>query len=153
MSKLATYLSSNGIAELLGSRPGYLTIQAAAYYASVSERTIKRWIARGLPSFQGSLRGKVLIRPGDIDLYMQKKPIPVEKHDLDAMVEGVLKSFCKAQATGKIPQAPSPEAIGLPPGLRKPRQGKWTKATRACSGPEAPGGDKKGTVPDSDTVA
>ena len=148
MSKLATYLSSNGIAELLGSRPGYLTIQAPAYYASVSERTIKRWISRGLPSFQGSLRGKVLVKPGDIDLFVQKKPIPVAKNDLDAMVEGVLRGFRKAVDSGKIPQAPVPEAVQR----KRPRQGKWTKASRACNGPEALRGDKKGTVPDTDTI-
>lgn len=98
--KRSIHLASNGIglsgrkavAEVaeVGPKPGYLSIQGAAHYASVSTRTIKRWITRGLPVYQGTLRGKVLIKPADIDAYLEKKRVPMPDVDLDAMVEDVL---------------------------------------------------------------
>lgn len=101
MSKLSTYLSSSGIglpgreavAELLGPRLGYLSIAGAAQYASVSTRTIKRWINAGLPVYQGTTRGKVLIRPNDIDLYLQRKAAQKPTIDLDGMVNQVLSDL------------------------------------------------------------
>lgn len=128
MSKLANYLSSNGIVDLLGPKPGYLTIAGAAHYASVSQRTIKRWITRGLPVYQGVMRGKVLVRPSDIDLYLQRKAVKPEV-DLDALVNEVM--------TGLSPKA------GISPGTEtsaRPRA-KWARAT------------KKGTVPDSTGIS
>ncbi len=69
-------------------RPGYLAIEGAAQYASVSTKTIQRWTKGGLPVYQGSTRGKVLIRPTDIDAYLTRRQTrPV---DLDAMVNEVL---------------------------------------------------------------
>ena len=68
---------------------GYLPLAGAAQYASVSTRTIKRWIKAGLSVYQGTPRGKVLIRPSDIDVYLQRKAVK-PKIDLDAMVEDVL---------------------------------------------------------------
>ena len=66
----------------------YLSIEGAAQYASVSKKTIQRWIKGGLPVYQGTTRGKVLIRPTDIDAYLTRRQVrPV---DLDAMVNEVL---------------------------------------------------------------
>lgn len=79
------------------SAVGYLSIDAAAVYASVSTKTIKRWIQAGLPVYQGTRRGKVLIRPSDIDLYLQKKTAP--KVDLDAMVNDVLQDLVALERT------------------------------------------------------
>ena len=42
-------------------QPGYVSIEGAARYASVSTKTVKRWIQGGLPVYQGRARGKVLI--------------------------------------------------------------------------------------------
>jgi excisionase family DNA binding protein len=75
---------------------GYVTIQGAAEYASVSPRTVKRWIARGLPVYQGSPRGKVLIRPGDVDVYLEKKAVP--RLDLDAAASAVMRDLAAKQA-------------------------------------------------------
>ena len=49
----------------------YLPIDGAAQYASVSTKTIQRWIKGGLPVYQGTARGKVLIRPK----RTQKEPV------------------------------------------------------------------------------
>jgi len=70
------------------SQPGYLSIEGAAQYASVSKRTIKRWVKAGLPVYQGTARGKVLIRPTDIDAYLTRRQVP--QLDLDAVVEEVM---------------------------------------------------------------
>jgi hypothetical protein len=58
--------------------PGYLSSPTAAQWASVSQRTVKRWISGGLPVYQGTERGKVLIRPADIDAFLTrtKKEMP-----------------------------------------------------------------------------
>lgn len=74
---------------------GYLPITGAAQYASVSTRTIKRYIKRGLPVYQGTSRGKILIRPSDIDLYLQRKTSPKPDLDLDAMVDECMTSLKK----------------------------------------------------------
>lgn len=75
---------------------GYISIAGASEYASVSTRTIKRWIKAGLPVYQGTPRGKVLIRPNDIDLYLEKKTAP--RQDLNAMVDEVLAGLKAKQA-------------------------------------------------------
>jgi hypothetical protein len=70
---------------------GYLPLSEAAAWAGVSERTLKRWISRGLPTFQAGPREKVLIRPADIDQFLIRQQAP--KPDLDTMVDEVLRSF------------------------------------------------------------
>jgi len=68
--------------------PRFLSLDHAAAYADVSVKTIKRWIAGGLPKFQAGSGSKVLIRPSDIEAFLTKRQ--VAKPDLDAMVEAVL---------------------------------------------------------------
>ncbi|ULA61619.1 MAG: hypothetical protein LZF60_340160 [Nitrospira sp.] len=77
--------------KLVPVQPGYLSIAGAAQYASVSKKTVKRWIKGGLTVHQGTLRGKVLIRPTDIDAYLTKRQAP--KLDLDALVNDVLREL------------------------------------------------------------
>jgi excisionase family DNA binding protein len=72
-------------------KPGYLSIEGAAKYAGVSAKTIKRWKQRGLPVYQGTPRGKVLIRPSDIDAYLTRSQAP--QVDLNAMVEEVIREL------------------------------------------------------------
>jgi hypothetical protein len=75
----------------LTTQPGYLPLREAAAWAGVSVRTMKRWITKGLPTYQAGPREKVLIRPTDIDAFLtrQQRQAP----NLDAMVNGVLKSL------------------------------------------------------------
>lgn len=72
-------------------QPGYLPLSDAAKWAGVSPRTIKRWIARGLVTYQAGLREKVLIKPSDIDQFLTRRH--VVKPDLNVMVEEVLRSL------------------------------------------------------------
>jgi phage terminase Nu1 subunit (DNA packaging protein) len=83
---------------------GYMTIAGASEYASVSTRTIKRWIKAGLPVYQGTVRGKVLIRPTDIDVHLTRRQAP--QLDLNAMVEDVLLGFRKEPKLATEPMRP-----------------------------------------------
>ena len=75
----------------LTMEPGYFPLRKAAAWAGVSVRTMKRWITKGLPTYQAGPREKVLIRPTDIDAFLtrQQRQVP----NLDAMVNEVLKSL------------------------------------------------------------
>ena len=70
---------------------GYLSLKRAAAYADVSVKTVQRWIKAGLPVYQGTMRGKVLIRPADIDAYLTRKHAP--RLELGAMVDDVMRSL------------------------------------------------------------
>ncbi len=70
--------------------PGFLSLTNAAAWAGVSPRTLRRWIAQGLPTYQASPRSKVLLRPSDIELFLTRQQ--VERPDLNAMVEEVFAS-------------------------------------------------------------
>ncbi len=70
---------------------GYMSLVDAAAWAGVSPRTLKRWIRRGLPTYQAGLREKVLVRPGDIEQFLTRKQAPTP--DLGAMVDEVLQGF------------------------------------------------------------
>ena len=72
-------------------QPGYLPLITAADWAGVSQRTMKRWIKKGLPTYQAGPRERVLIRLTDIDAFLTRQQAEVP--DLDAMVEDVWKSL------------------------------------------------------------
>lgn len=80
-----------GLSDRLTIQPGYLSLDKAASWAGVSVRTIKRWISKGLPTYQAGPREKVLIRPADIDAFLIRQQ--VHQPDLDAMVADVLASL------------------------------------------------------------
>lgn len=68
--------------------PGYLPLKRAAEWAGVSPRTLRRWIARGLPVYRALERGKVLVRPSDIHRFLtcRREVQP----DLNKMVQEVI---------------------------------------------------------------
>ncbi len=87
VSALQNYLVAEGSLR----RAGLWMTDVPAAWAGVSVRTMKRWIKKGLPTYQAGPREKLLIRPADIDGFLTKcQAHPV---DLDAMVEDVLKSL------------------------------------------------------------
>ena len=75
---------------------GYIPLVAAAAWAGVSPRTLKRWISRGLPIYQAGPREKVLVKPQDIDQFLTRKQAPTP--DLGAMVDEVLQGLSKGRA-------------------------------------------------------
>jgi len=68
--------------------PRYLSLKNAAAWVGVSDRTIKRWIAAGLPMYQERPRSKILIRPEDIESFLPKRQAP--RPDLNAMVNELM---------------------------------------------------------------
>jgi excisionase family DNA binding protein len=79
----------------LNIEPGYFPLRKAAAWAGVSMRTMKRWIKKGLPTYQAGPREKVLIRRTDIDAFLtrQHRQAP----SLDQMVNDVVKSLNRSQ--------------------------------------------------------
>ena len=81
-------MSSERSRNLEGPIRGYLTLKRAAEWASVSEKTIKRWIGRGLPIYQAGPRERVLLKAEDIDRFLTcMKTQPV---DLNQLVDEVM---------------------------------------------------------------
>jgi len=72
-------------------QPGYLPLVDAAAWAGVSVRTLKRWIGRGLPTYQAGPREKVLIRPADIEAFLNRRQS--SQPDLNAMVDEVMRDI------------------------------------------------------------
>jgi predicted site-specific integrase-resolvase len=70
------------------SDKGLLSKKHAAAWADVSQRTLDRWIQQGLPVYQASAQTKVLIRPADIEFFLQRKQLP--KADLIAKADEVI---------------------------------------------------------------
>jgi hypothetical protein len=75
---------------------GLLSKKHAADWADVSQRTIDRWIHQGLPVYQASPHTKVLIRPADIEAFLQRKQLP--KADLIAKVDEVMAQLRRHSA-------------------------------------------------------
>jgi hypothetical protein len=74
-------------------KPGYLPLKQAAVWAGVSARTMKRWVADGLPSYQAGHRTKVLIRPMDIDQFLIKRRRQIPQVDIETMIDEVLSDL------------------------------------------------------------
>ena len=71
--------------------PGFLDIGKAARWASVSEKTISRWLGRGLQFYQEGQRTKILIRPTDLEEFLTRRQVP--KSNLDVMVAEIFKEL------------------------------------------------------------
>ena len=84
--------------ERMTIQPGYLPLITAAEWAGVSQRTMKRWIKKGLPTYQAGPGEKVLIRPDDINAFLSRQQAHVP--NLNAMVEEVLNSL-KSERVGR----------------------------------------------------
>ncbi len=73
--------------------PGFMPLAEAAAWAGVSPRTLKRWIALGLPRYQAGPRSKVLIRPSDVEQFLTRQQ--AQKRDLDKMVNEVIEDLLR----------------------------------------------------------
>jgi len=72
---------------------GYLPLKEAATWVGVSTRTLRRWISRGLPVYRGTSKGKLLLRPTDIDEFLVREE--TIQPDLNEMVEEVLSKLAE----------------------------------------------------------
>ncbi len=71
---------------------GYLSLRDAAAWASVSVRTVERWLLLGLPTSQVTPRGRRLVRVADLDTFLAGKR-RVQKQELNALVEDAMKQL------------------------------------------------------------
>jgi len=92
------------------SRPGYLSLKKAAAWADVSLKTVRRWIAAGLPVYQAGGGSKVLVKPQDIDQFLQKRQAP--KVDVDVLVNETLREI---GLEGRSRRKPSHRAAAIQP--------------------------------------
>ena len=84
----------------------FLALKSAAVWADASTRTIKRWIAKGLPYYHAGPGTKILIRPSDIENFLTRQQH--QTPSLDALVNETLAELgakqrqkgVKAQANG-----------------------------------------------------
>jgi len=75
---------------------GYLPLREAGRWAGVSQKTMQRWIKKGLPYHQAGPREKVLIRPADIEAFLtRRQAVDV---NLSATVDDVFKSLMTGAA-------------------------------------------------------
>jgi len=68
--------------------PEWIPVHVAACLVSVSARTLRRWIARGLPVYQSGPRAKLLVRVRDIEAFLTRKQ--ARTPDLNKMVNEVM---------------------------------------------------------------
>ncbi len=62
----------------------YLTIKEAADRLRISERTMRKYLKRGdLAYYRPDPHGKILIRWGDVEAWLQSRRVEIEK-DADA---------------------------------------------------------------------
>ena len=74
----------------------FMTLRTTARsYGPLSVSTIKRWIGQGLPYHQAQGRGLILIKPADVDAFLQRKS--VKKPDLTQLVEETLQELATKQ--------------------------------------------------------
>ena len=76
-----------------GASREWLGLRELTEYADLSERTIRSWIyspTDPLPATK--VRGKVLVRKADFDLYLEHHRVkPLNSIDLDGIVNAVMK--------------------------------------------------------------
>lgn len=69
----------------------WIPLRVAASIVSVSPRTLRRWIVRGLPVYQSGPRTKLLVRVRDIETFLTKKQAP--SVDIGKMVEKIVSEL------------------------------------------------------------
>lgn len=85
-------------------KPRAVDVRRTALLFDVSPRTVKRWIADGLPILQQGPRHKVLIRPEDVEVFLQRRQINKPALDIVTQtVDEVLRSLATRQRRARRP--------------------------------------------------
>ena len=79
----------------------FLSLKEGAAIARVSVRTIKRWFGAGLPSYQPTPRGKILIASSDLTQFLSRRPHP--RPELDRLVNDAMHELVDAGRNGHGP--------------------------------------------------
>jgi len=67
---------------------GYVSLAEAARWASISKKTLWRYIRQGLPVYQARPRSKVLVRLEDIREFLKRRQ--AQSVDLGRLVDDVM---------------------------------------------------------------
>lgn len=74
------------------SKPEWLGLRQIIQYASISERTVRKWIhltVDPLPAVR--VRGKILVRRSEFDAWLLRRSVPrLANIDVDGIVKGLL---------------------------------------------------------------
>ena len=79
----------------------WMGVKTTGRRCEVSPKTVRRWLEQGLPFFQVTPRSKILIKPGDVDVFLKRRR--KTQVDLDGMVDqamGELQSCNDLGAAG-----------------------------------------------------
>ena len=81
---------------------GFFSIKDAALWASISTRTLTRWIAKGLPVHHAGAGTKRLVRAAEIEQFLTRHQ--TAKPDLNRLVEEVAQDLLVKVENGKDPR-------------------------------------------------
>lgn len=81
------------------STRGFLPLKDAAQWASISVKTLERWMARGLPAYHAGAGTKRLVRTADIEQFLTRQQ--TAKPDLNRMVDEVSRDLVVKVENGK----------------------------------------------------
>ena len=74
----------------------FMTLRTTARrHGPVSVSTTKRWLKEGLVYYQARDRGVILIKPEDVETFLQRKS--AKKPDLDGLVEETMRELVTKQ--------------------------------------------------------
>ena len=109
---------------------GFLDKLAAAQFACVSVRTVERWIRDGLPVYRETPHSKMLVKPADIEAFLQRQQRPQQDltQIIDEIVDEVMATRNKAVGD-RTPQRPK----------RKGKNDGWPDTNQADSTKKAQG--------------
>ena len=79
----------------IATSTSYMTKRRTASQWCVSKSTVDRWVEKGLPYYQAPGRSLILIKPADVDAFLQRKS--VKKPDLTQLVEETLQELATKQ--------------------------------------------------------
>ncbi len=79
----------------------FLSLKEGADFAHVSKRTLKRWLAAGLPAHQPIPGGKILLTVSELERFIVRRAR--SQPALDALVEDAMHELVDAGRNGHGP--------------------------------------------------
>lgn len=74
--------------------PEWLGLRQITRYAAISERTVRSWIRAPIDPLPAvRVRGKILVRRSELDLWLERRRIKERRLDLDGIVRDVLQGL------------------------------------------------------------
>ena len=103
----------------------FLSLKEGAAFAHVSKRTLKRWLAAGLPAHQPISGGKILLIVSELEQFIIRRTRP--QPALDRLVNDVMHELTDGRRSRHGPNATQTKR---PSGLGGARNGHGNKRTQ-----------------------